>query len=195
MTFPFLPAPDPLAFQAAAQPDKIALIDLAGGRRFTYAGLDAAVNRCCAWLSARLGQVAGQRIAVIGRNDAAMPVLHLAAARLGAIFAPLNWRLTVPELAFQVADASPALLLADAEFLETAQRAADGCTGTAILELSAADAAWSAMEPVRPVVPPSVDQPSTLLYTSGTSGRPKGADGSTNVPPPAPVENREFLTL
>lgn len=175
MVTPHLPAPDPLAFQAAAQPDKIALIDLVGGRRFTYAGLDAAVNRCCAWLLARLGDAAGQRIAVIGRNDAAMPVLHLAAARLGAIFAPLNWRLTVPELAFQVADASPALLLADAEFLGTAKLAAEGCAGTEILELSQADAAWTAMEPLRPAIPPSVDQPSTLLYTSGTSGRPKGA--------------------
>ncbi|MGQ3045542.1 MAG: AMP-binding protein [Niveispirillum sp.] len=175
MVTPHLPAPDPLAFQAAAQPDKIAMIDLVGGRRFTYAGLDAAVNRCCAWLSAQLGDAAGQRIAVIGRNDAAMPVLHLAAARLGAIFAPLNWRLTVPELAFQVADASPALLLADAEFLDTAKLAAQGCTGTEILELLQADAAWTAMEPAHPAVPPSVDQPSTLLYTSGTSGRPKGA--------------------
>jgi len=175
VTIPHLPAPDPLAFQAAAQPDKIALIDLAGGRRFTYAGLDAAVNRCCAWLSARLGTVAGQRIAILGRNDAAMPVLHLAAARLGAIFAPLNWRLTVPELAFQVADAAPALLLADGEFLKTARRAAEGCSGTAILALSEADAAWSAMEPVRPKLSPPVEQPSTLLYTSGTSGRPKGA--------------------
>jgi fatty-acyl-CoA synthase len=175
VTIPHLPAPDPLAFQAAAQPDKIALIDLADGRRFTYAGLDAAVNRCCAWLSARLGTVAGQRIAILGRNDAAMPILHLAAARLGAIFAPLNWRLTVPELAFQVADAAPALLLADGEFLETAWRAAEGCSGTAILALSEADAAWSAMEPVRPKLSPPVEQPSTLLYTSGTSGRPKGA--------------------
>lgn len=175
MSVPFLPAPDPLAFQAAAQPAKVAMVDLIGGRRFTYAGLDAAVNRCCAWLAARLGDAGGQRIAVIGRNDAAMPILHLAAARLGAIFAPLNWRLTVPELAFQVEDASPALLLADAEFLETGRRAAAGSPGTQVMELAVAQDAWGAMEPVRPATVQPVDQPSTLLYTSGTSGRPKGA--------------------
>lgn len=175
MSAPHLPAPDPLAFQAAAQPDRIAVVDLVGGRRFTYADLDQAVNRCCAWLSSRLGDADGQRIAVLGRNDIAMPILHLAAARLGAIFAPLNWRLTVPELAFQVADASPALLLADAEFMETAEQAAAGQSGTRVMDMAQAFTDWSGMAPVRPTAIPSADRPSTLLYTSGTSGRPKGA--------------------
>lgn len=171
---PFLPAPDPLAFQAGAQPDKIALADLTSGRRYSYAELDRTVNRCAAWLAGRLGDAVGQRIAVLGRNDAAMPVLHMAAARLGAIFAPLNWRLTVPELAFQVADAAPALLLAPAEFLDTARAAALGREGTAVLPLAEAEAAWLAMPDIRPPAQPG-DRPSTLLYTSGTSGRPKGA--------------------
>ncbi|MFV3074898.1 AMP-binding protein [Niveispirillum fermenti] len=173
--FPFLPAPDPLAFQAGAQPDKIALADLTSGRRYSYAELDRAVNRCATWLAGRLGNaIVGQRIAVLGRNDAAMPILHLAAARSGAIFVPLNWRLTVPELAFQVADADPALLLAQEEFLDTAKAAADGRERTAVLPLAAAEAAWLTMQDTRPPAQPA-DRPSTLLYTSGTSGRPKGA--------------------
>ncbi|OYQ34505.1 acyl-CoA synthetase [Niveispirillum lacus] len=175
MTIAPLPAPDPLAFQAAAQPERIAIIDLIEGRRYTYAELDMAVNRCCAWVSSLLADAAGQRIAVIGRNHVAIPILHLAAARLGAIFAPLNWRLTVAELAFQVADAGPALLLADAEFLETAARSAEGQDGTRVMDIAAAFAQWDGLAPARPLRIPSADHPSTLLYTSGTSGRPKGA--------------------
>lgn len=174
MTMPFLPAPDPIAFQAAAQPDKLALVDLTSGQRFTYAGLDHAINQCAGWLTARLGDPAGQRVAVLGRNDAAMPILHLAAARLGAIFVPLNWRLTVPELAFQIGDASPALLLADSDFLDTATAAAASSDAT-VLHLTDAAAAWTKLPPARLEQLPSADQPSTLLYTSGTSGQPKGA--------------------
>ncbi|MFY8092264.1 MAG: AMP-binding protein [Niveispirillum sp.] len=170
-----LPAPDPLAFQAAAKPEKTAIIDLIGGRRVTYADLDQSVNRCCAWLSSELGDVDGRRIAVLARNDMAIPILHLAAARLGAIFVPLNWRLTVPELAFQVADADPALLLVDAEFMETAERSVAGRDGTRVLDMEEAFEAWEDMAPVRPTVVMTADRASTLLYTSGTSGRPKGA--------------------
>lgn len=168
----FLPAPDPVAFQAAAQPDKLAMVDLVGGRRYSYAALDRAVNQCAAWLVGRIGDVAGQRVAVLARNDTAIPILHLALARLGAMLVPLNWRLTVPELNFQVGDCLPALLLADGDFKEAAVRAAAG--RVPVLDLSATAAEWDATAPVRPAGVPSVDTPSTLLYTSGTSGRPKG---------------------
>lgn len=169
------PAPDPVAFQAAMRPGSLALVDMGSGCRFTYADLDTAINRCAHWLVLRLRDPQGRRIAVLGRNEAAMPMLHLAAARLGAIFVPLNWRLTVPELAFQIGDAAPDLLLADAEFLDTARRAADGMAGTTTLLLADAWAQWQGLEPWRPTAIPSSDLPSTILYTSGTSGRPKGA--------------------
>lgn len=176
MTAPFhyQPMPDPVAFQAGAQPDKLAMVDLTSGQRFTYAGLDRAINQCAGWLADRLGEPAGQRVAVLGRNDAAMPILHLAAARLGAIFVPLNWRLTVPELAFQICDSTPTLLLADSDFLDTAKAAAQD-TATQVLHLGDAAVLWATLPPVRPARIPSADQPSTLLYTSGTSGLPKGA--------------------
>jgi fatty-acyl-CoA synthase len=169
------PAPDPVAFQAAMRPSALAMVDLVGGRRFTYADLDMAINRCAQWLLASIGNAEGQRVAVLGRNDVAMPILHLAAARVGAIFVPLNWRLSVPELAFQIADCTPALLLADAEFRAAADQAAEGQSDTQVLNLTDAAKEWESQPATRPHCFPQADQPSTLLYTSGTSGRPKGA--------------------
>lgn len=169
------PAPDPVAFQAAMRPMALALVDLVGGRRFTYADLDATINRCAQWLVATLGDADGQRVAVLGRNDVAMPILHLAAARVGIIFVPLNWRLTVAELAFQISDCTPALLLADDEFRPNADQATAGQTCTRVQNLADAFTAWESQPATRPNCYPTADQPSTLLYTSGTSGRPKGA--------------------
>ncbi len=169
------PAPDPVAFQAAMRPSALALVDLVGGRRFTYADLDATINRCAQWLLAMLGDANGQRVAVLGRNDVAMPILHLAAARVGAIFVPLNWRLTVPELAYQIGDCTPSLVLADAEFRSAADQAAADQPETRVLNLADAATEWENQPATRPHCFPQADQPSTLLYTSGTSGRPKGA--------------------
>jgi fatty-acyl-CoA synthase len=168
------PAPDSVRFQAAMRPDALAMIDLIRSRQFTYHDLDQAIDRCAYWLETQLSPTFGIRIAVLARNCAATPILHMAAARIGAVLVPLNWRLSVAELAFQVGDATPALLLADNEFLQVARDAARG-TSTQIIELEIAEHDWSGHPAICPSFHPAAHLPSTILYTSGTSGRPKGA--------------------
>ena len=155
---------DHVAIQARLQPDRLAAVDLATDRRWTYAQLDATVARAVGVLRRR-GVVEGDRLATLARNRVLLVVLHLACARLGAMFVPLNWRLSAVEIAALVEDAAPALIVGDA------QLAAFGLDG---VDLDALQAEVDAAEP-EIAGPADRERPSLILYTSGTSGRPKGA--------------------
>ena len=89
--------PDPVALHAATQPERLACVDLASGRRWTYHALDEAIQRAVAVLESGYGIEPGQRIATVARNSADLLILQQAAMRLGAIFVPVNWRLAGPE--------------------------------------------------------------------------------------------------
>ena len=157
---------DSVATYAQSQPAALALADLESGRRWTYRALDRAADGVAAWLAARLGPASGARVAVLARNCAETMLLHLGTVRAGAVFVPLNWRLSPVELAALVADAGPALLFHDGDSAEVAAKLGVECLSLAALDGMAgappagARRAW--------------DEPATLLYTSGTSGRPKG---------------------
>ncbi|MER9301172.1 AMP-binding protein [Mesorhizobium sp. M0621] len=160
--------PDPVALHAGTQPDRIACVDLATGRRWTYAALDEAIQRAVGVLETGYGIEQGQRIATLARNSADLLILQQAAMRLGAIFVPLNWRLASAERQAILADCDPVLLLHDT-VLETVLP--KGCTPIEVTAFAAAVEA-QVLAPRRPL--PASDAPSIILYTSGTSGRPKG---------------------
>ncbi|MBW8908788.1 MAG: AMP-binding protein [Mesorhizobium sp.] len=160
--------PDPVALHAATQPGRIACVDLASGRRWTYSALDEAIQRAVAVLGSGYGIEPGQRIATVARNSADLLILQQAAMRLGAIFVPVNWRLAAVERQAILVDCEPVLLLHDA-VLETAPPV--GCVPAEVADFAAAVQA-QAPAPRRPL--PAADLPSIILYTSGTSGRPKG---------------------
>ena len=96
--------------RAALTPDHEALLELATGRRFSYAELDARANRAAHLLRTAFGVRAGDRVAVLAHNSAAFVELFFAAGKLGAILVPLNWRLAAAELAYMLADCTPVLL-------------------------------------------------------------------------------------
>src|SRR5690606_23466913 len=134
----------------------------------TYRQLDEQTDRCAAWLAGR-GVAVGDRVAVLSKNSAEMAIIHLACERAGAIFVPLNWRLSTPELAFVMDDAAPVLLIVQAQMAaagaELAKQVPLVHTGD---DLTAAMTGAEDPAPRRAV---DIDAPVTLLYTSGTSGR------------------------
>src|SRR6185312_8501514 len=86
-------------------PDKIAAIDLASERRLSYAQFDARISRLATHLRDTLKVTRGDRVAVLALNTTDTLEVQFACGRIGAVFLPLNTRLTVPELQFIVGDA------------------------------------------------------------------------------------------
>ena len=168
---------DCVSYYAGVQPNRRAAHDLGTGLDLTWLQFDRRIDRCAAWLEAVLGAPEGERVALLGRNSVDLLTVHFACIRIGAIFVPLNWRLTAGELKLLVQDCTPRLLFVEPEFQETGKALAEGGSIDRVFALEpaamAAALAEAAERPSR-ARPARADQPSTLLYTSGTTGRPKG---------------------
>jgi fatty-acyl-CoA synthase len=168
---------DFVAHFARTTPRKLAVQDLTANTRFTYAELDDAIDRGASVLTAALGGDAkGKRVAVLSRNSAQMLILHFACVRSGAIFVPLNWRLAPAEIGFMLADCEPSLIALERTFEDRVEERTtprlsldDGPEGfTARIAAAPKPTAPGRGVAVDP------DAPITLLYSSGTTGKPKG---------------------
>ena len=193
--------PDLLTVAAAESPDRLALVE-AEGRCLTWAQLEDEVARLATGLGAA-GVVAGHRIAVVVANRLEFVTTYLAVLRVQAVAVPLNPRATGTELARAVADSGARMVVAD-EVALTAVREAMGYVDSSLageLDLGRVDTEL-VTRAVRPEVyvvgaaavgrehpfealrsanaqpAPALLDPerlAVLLYTSGTSGRPRGA--------------------
>lgn len=163
--------PDLVARRAALAADAVALEEPATGRALDYAALDRRVGRAAAMLQAR-GVAPGDRIAILCRGRIAFFELLFACARLGAILVPLNWRMPAAELDRLLADCTPRLLFHGAE--DEACVAALAAPPDAV----ALDGDYEALVEAAPAGAFRACWPADgiwyLLYTSGTTGRPKG---------------------
>ena len=169
---------DPILYRARVAPDRPALFEIATGRQLTYAALDARVARCAGFLQALLGpRQDGARVAMLARNAMDSLVLAFACQRAGAVYVPLNWRLNATELRPILADCAPALLVHDEEFAATAESIAGAVPQmTTLSTAEGRDGLAARIEAGVPVgpVPADADAACVLLYTSGTTGQPKG---------------------
>lgn len=152
-----------LADRARTTPERIALD--CEDRRITYAELQGQADAFAA-LFAASGLRRGERVATLTANSPEHVAVLFACARLGLILLPLSWRLTPPELRYQLDDAEPSLLLVDAEHKELAR-----ATG-APYRLLTVPSNTVLLGEEREVAD---DEPLLLIYTSGTTGKPKGA--------------------
>jgi fatty-acyl-CoA synthase len=161
-----LRTPDFLRLHASGRPDAAALVEAGTGRSLSYRELDWSVAAAASMLH-DFGVRRGGRVAMLARNSPEMLILQLACARLGAILAPLNWRLSPAELKILIEDCDPALLIGDA--------ALEALGSVAVPVLTVAETA-DRIRRSNPLAfePSDANLPSLMLYTSGTSGKPKG---------------------
>ena len=139
------------------------------GRGWTYGDLQRDIEDAAGRM-AGLGVAAGDRVAFLGHNQPMFLIALFACARLGAIFTPLNFRLTGPELSFMLGDSGArALIVDEAHFAVIAPHAG----GLALLPAERPET-WGEPAPA-PHRRAAEDDVALIMYTSGTTGRPKGA--------------------
>jgi len=177
-------AADLLTKRAELTPHRTALVELESGLRFTFNELNTRSNRLANFMHSKLGVQPGDRVAILAKNSVAYVDLLYGLPKIGAIFAPFNWRLTAHELIYMVQDLQPKVLICEPEFAGLVEEMRPHIQVEHYVSLNGeAKAGWqdyavglaaaSAGEPERP--PLDGETPYAILYTSGTTGRPKGA--------------------
>jgi fatty-acyl-CoA synthase len=185
-------ASDWIAFHADRTPDKLAMIDQGTARRFTYAEMNDRAARLAAYFRDAWGVQRGDRLAILAKNSTEYFEFQYACIKLGALMLPLNWRLAEQELRFILQDSGAVGIVYDAEFagrvpplmnaplvhglrIETLTPTplpqGEGL-GTGLATYADAIAATSARVEMSPHT--THDDPMMIMYTAGTTGRPKG---------------------
>lgn len=166
--------PDMLTNGAKRAPDLACVSD--GITSHSFSETNDRASRL-AWSLLDHGLLRGDRVALLAMNELEYTEIQVACQRAGLILVPLNYRLAIPELQYLVGDSSPSLLIHGPGFADyaaalnvepTLYLGSEG-HGSPYVELL--DTGTNAIEP-RPVEP---EAPCVILYTSGTTGRPKGA--------------------
>jgi fatty-acyl-CoA synthase len=164
---------------AAFTPDKVAI--RFQGRTLNYADFAGRIAAAARALKSRLGVGRGDRVAILAANHPDYLVLLYACARLGAMLVPLNWRLAVPEQLFILSDAGVKALVVEEAFAAVVAPLTQALPEVHVVGLDFAPGGLS-FDGLLAAGDgdgrnPHVDLSSPLLvvYTSGTTGRPKGA--------------------
>jgi fatty-acyl-CoA synthase len=155
--------------RARATPGRVAIDHL--GRTTTYAELDERSDALANAFTSR-GLTRGDRVATLTGNSPEHVAVFFACAKAGLVLAPVSWRLAPAEIAYQLDDAGPALFLVEEDYAELADAAVAEASARlepaplqATSTVSGAPGAWDVGD----------DDALLLVYTSGTTGKPKGA--------------------
>ncbi|MBT9473183.1 MAG: fatty acid--CoA ligase [Phenylobacterium sp.] len=166
-------------YHAQRRPSATALVF--EGRESSFAEFDRRTNQAAqALLAEGLGK--GDRIAYLGKNSDHYFELLFGALKIGVVMAPIGWRLAPPEVAYIAGDAQARMLFVGPEVIECALQIAPDLPGVKIVAMEPGGSGWPIYEAWRdaqpatdPDLPLGENEVAVQLYTSGTTGRPKGA--------------------
>jgi long-chain acyl-CoA synthetase len=170
---------DVARYHAGQRPDAVALAF--EGRETTYRQLDRRSSQAAGALIAE-GVGKGDRIAYLGKNSDHYFELLFGAAKIGAVMAPIGWRLAPAEVAYIASDAQAKMLFVGPEVIDCALQIGADLPGVAIVAMERGEHGWPTYEAWRdvqdnadPLAEIAETDVAVQLYTSGTTGRPKGA--------------------
>ena len=175
---------DWLEYQSDVNPENIAIVDLDSGKSFSYKEFNERATKLANYFRNDLKIKKSDRVAILAKNGNEYLELYYACNKLGAISVLLNWRLTTSELEFIVNDSEPSLIVYDEDFSEQVVELIDLCSINDELRINRG----AADNPFEAVLAKSSPTPlhasgsplrlidvQTIMYTSGTTGKPKGA--------------------
>jgi fatty-acyl-CoA synthase len=173
-------APDWIAHHALCAPNRTAMTDVHSGRSFTYDEMDRRCSRLASFFRSECGVGKGDRVAVIAHNSTDIFEVQFACRKLGAAFVPLNWRLSKSELRSILVDAEPVLVVNGSEFENVVDYLRAEGVGAKFIDVrdggaSTYEAGIANAAPLTRVERVTHDDIFAIMYTSGTTGMPKGA--------------------
>jgi acyl-CoA synthetase (AMP-forming)/AMP-acid ligase II len=146
------------------------------GHDTSYALLDRRANQVSNGL-ARMGVRAGARVALLDKNNDSFFEIWFGATKANVVLVPINWRLAAPEITYIVNDAQAEVLFVGTDYLQTADRIRNQLKTVRRVIVTDRDfAAWrDRQSDADPELPIAGGDVCVQVYTSGTTGRPKGA--------------------
>jgi len=178
-------AGDILTNRARLTPAREAIYDYQTNHRYSYKQFNERVNRTANFMKNRLGIKKGDRVTLYAHNCMAYLDILYAVGKIGAIISPLNWRLTIPELIYIANDSMPSVIFIGPEWVESYKelKKETNIEHVVALENAKIDNAFNYDDEVGRASPSEPERPADLneddvyciMYTSGTTGRPKGA--------------------
>lgn len=170
---------DCIRHNAKLYADKTAMVDMASDRHFSYQDMHMRVGKLAGYLKAQ-GIGPGDRIAFLALNSTDILEIIYAAWRIGASLLALNYRLTAPEIEYIVNDSTPSMMIYDKTFEGVVEELKSTVDIKTYIETdglggpSSYEAAFEGVEPILEMVDQPLTQECMLMYSSGTTGRPKG---------------------
>jgi fatty-acyl-CoA synthase len=156
------------------RPQRLFVRQASDNREWTYSDFHRASLALAAALQSEFDLGKGDRVAILAQNSVEHILLFFAAIRLGSILVPLNYRLTSKELNIPLRDAEAKLIFVANEYADTLATASEGTQPGRVLPLTYVEEYFAASAIPAPASIARADEPVMILYTSGTTGRPKG---------------------